>query len=325
VERGHLLQEIPASGTDRQLLDDYFSKSRRLRKNLVEDDGKICSRSSAFLNDELEKLSRESRTAEFISHAWRYEDKLRLPRGLCDSDKDEPELKEAEEGAADLSKFLGAGKFREPGFLTSKTATKKWQIEMQNMFYEICLGIKDQNIVHRDLSLENVLLVSNPEPECHAGGYDGKANDIWCLGKRNLSLSVLLSIKQELEKQHVREANVPVDGDSALSLAMACKKGHVGVVEALLARKAPERLRCSLVAKSPEDLRNSFSEAASESGYRDVRVIVKNGDVWEIAVLDEVGHIILRSRVRPNELGGAAESGWADRSHSRHEPVRPNG
>merc|ERR1711972_1243522 len=89
------------------------------------------------------------------------------------------------------------------------------------MFYEICLGIKthhDLNIAHRDLSLENVLLIENKNrkkneprlwpricdfglaienkprhydtvgkvsymsPECNAGGYEGKANDIWCLG-----------------------------------------------------------------------------------------------------------------------------------------------
>jgi len=112
-------------------------------------------------------------------------------------------------------------KFRDASFLTRNDKIREWQIEMQNMFYEMCLAIKvfhDKGIVHRDLSLENVLLSRNLKrkngepklfpricdfglttehknvhqgsvgklsymsPECFAGRYNGKANDIWCLG-----------------------------------------------------------------------------------------------------------------------------------------------
>jgi len=51
-------------------------------------------------------------------------------------------------------------------FLTDKIAIKNWQLEMQQMFYELCLGVKkmhDSEIVHRDLSLENILLHKNKD------------------------------------------------------------------------------------------------------------------------------------------------------------------
>merc|ERR1711997_1110836 len=103
--------------------------------------------------------------------------------------------------------------------MTSRKHIEAWQKEMQQLFYEICLGVKclhDKDIVHRDLSLENVLLVKNKSrkglgisaricdfglmehstklfydcvgkrgfmsPECDDFKYNGKANDVWCLG-----------------------------------------------------------------------------------------------------------------------------------------------
>jgi len=99
-----------------------------------------------------------------------------------------------------------------------------WQKEVQSMFFVICSAMKkihDSDIVHRDMSLENVLLVKNREEsllylphipricdfgvaqrvdkfrpkfiekvgkrgywsqECCDCYYDGKANDVWCLG-----------------------------------------------------------------------------------------------------------------------------------------------
>jgi len=101
---------------------------------------------------------------------------------------------------------------------------KAWQKEVQSMFFVISSAMKkihDSDIVHRDMSLENVLLVKNREEsllylphipricdfgvaqrvdkfrpkfiekvgkrgywsqECCDCYYDGKANDVWCLG-----------------------------------------------------------------------------------------------------------------------------------------------
>jgi len=113
--------------------------------------------------------------------------------------------------------------FQQPNFLRNERAIAKWKQQMQQMFHEICLGVKkihNEGIVHRDLSLENLLLIENKNyvrgkmpklrpvicdfglasvdrrrgftdsvgklgymsPECLAGRYDGKKNDIWCLG-----------------------------------------------------------------------------------------------------------------------------------------------
>jgi len=100
----------------------------------------------------------------------------------------------------------------------------EWQREVQCMFYILCSAVKEihgRGIVHRDISLENVLLSSNREgspsslrmipricdfglaqhvrdsshyfekrvgksgywsPECKKGTFLGKANDVWCLG-----------------------------------------------------------------------------------------------------------------------------------------------
>jgi len=113
--------------------------------------------------------------------------------------------------------------FQQHEFIRNERAIRKWQASMQQMFYEICLGVKrihSEGIVHRDLSLENLLLIENKDyvrgkmpklrpvicdfglatedqphgfrdsvgklgymsPECMSGGYNGKKNDIWCLG-----------------------------------------------------------------------------------------------------------------------------------------------
>jgi len=113
--------------------------------------------------------------------------------------------------------------FQQPAFIRNKGAIRKWKVSMQQMFYEICLGVKkihSEGIVHRDLSLENLLLIENKDyvrgkmprlrpvicdfglatedqphgfrdsvgklgymsPECMSGRYNGKKNDIWCLG-----------------------------------------------------------------------------------------------------------------------------------------------
>jgi len=113
--------------------------------------------------------------------------------------------------------------FQQPTFLQNEPAIALWKVSMKQMFYEICLGVKkihNQGIVHRDLSLENVLVIENENyvegkmpklrpvicdfglatehqpgqlvetlgkssymsPECFYGKYDGKKNDIWCLG-----------------------------------------------------------------------------------------------------------------------------------------------
>jgi len=113
--------------------------------------------------------------------------------------------------------------FQQPSFLTNKRAIDRWRIDIKQMFYEICLGVKkihSEGIVHRDLSLENLLLIENKNyvrkkmpklrpvicdfglaakdrvgafrdsvgklgymsPECLSARYDGKKNDIWCLG-----------------------------------------------------------------------------------------------------------------------------------------------
>merc|ERR550534_37268 len=90
------------------------------------------------------------------------------------------------------------------------------------MFYTLCSAVDfmhKQDIVHRDINLENTLLVSKTSsdgtprvvpqicdlglalfdkerkkfsssvgkrnywsPECEYGGYDGRKNDVWCLG-----------------------------------------------------------------------------------------------------------------------------------------------
>jgi len=113
--------------------------------------------------------------------------------------------------------------FQQPAFIRNERAIRKWKVGMQQMFYEICLGVKkihSEGIVHRDLSLENLLLIENKDyvggkmpklrpvicdfglatedqphgfrdsvgklgymsPECMNGRYNGKKNDIWCLG-----------------------------------------------------------------------------------------------------------------------------------------------
>jgi len=113
--------------------------------------------------------------------------------------------------------------FAQPKALFNKKAIDEWKISMQQMFFEICLGIKKihkKGIVHRDLSLENLLLIENKNyekgkmpklrpvicdfglatkdqksgfrecvgkvgymsPECANRRYSGKPNDIWCLG-----------------------------------------------------------------------------------------------------------------------------------------------
>jgi len=113
--------------------------------------------------------------------------------------------------------------FHQPSFLNNKRAIARWKIDIKQMFYEICLGVKkihSEGIVHRDLSLENLLLIENKNydrnkmpklrpvicdfglaakdrvgwfrdsvgklgymsPECMTRRYNGKKNDIWCLG-----------------------------------------------------------------------------------------------------------------------------------------------
>jgi len=112
--------------------------------------------------------------------------------------------------------------FAKPKALFDQQAIAEWKESMKQMFFEICLGIKkihNEGIVHRDLSLENLLLIENQNyvkgkmprlrpvicdfglatkdqkmfresvgkigymsPECANGRYNGKANDIWCLG-----------------------------------------------------------------------------------------------------------------------------------------------
>jgi len=113
--------------------------------------------------------------------------------------------------------------FHQPSFLNNKHAIDRWKIDIKQMFYEISLGVKkihSEGIVHRDLSLENLLLIKNKNydkikmprlrpvicdfglavkdragsfhdtvgklgymsPECLRGRYNGKKNDIWCLG-----------------------------------------------------------------------------------------------------------------------------------------------
>jgi len=113
--------------------------------------------------------------------------------------------------------------FQQPTFLQNEPAIALWKVSMKQMFYEICLGVKkihNEGIVHRDLSLENLLVIENKNyvegkmpkirpvicdfglatehqrgmfvetvgkvsymsPECSYGRYHGKPNDIWCLG-----------------------------------------------------------------------------------------------------------------------------------------------
>lgn len=144
------------------------------------------------------------------------------------------------------------GKFRDTHFLENKKKIIQWQHEMQNMFYEICLGTKvlhDKNIVHRDLSLENVLLSKNlnrrqgepklfpricdfgltteyrrahndsvgklgyMSPECFAGRYDGKANDVWCLG---IMLFMMMIGAPPYGKIGDRAYSYVVDGEEAI-------------------------------------------------------------------------------------------------------------
>jgi len=125
--------------------------------------------------------------------------------------------------AGELFEFV-VQNFQQPAsaFLENKQAIDNWKKSIQQMFLEICLGVKkihSEGIVHRDLSLENLLLIKNKDyvnrklpklrpvicdfglaaeeqkeftdsvgklgymsPECWHGRYNGKKNDIWCMG-----------------------------------------------------------------------------------------------------------------------------------------------
>jgi len=109
--------------------------------------------------------------------------------------------------------------FRRSASTRSRQEIKKWQSKVQRIFRDIFVAIEylhEKDIVHRDISMENVLLFSSqsgelvpkvtdfgiavkleqPEqklykcigkskywsPECILSEYNGKANDVWCLG-----------------------------------------------------------------------------------------------------------------------------------------------
>merc|ERR1719245_2691501 len=116
--------------------------------------------------------------------------------------------------------------FNDPASLSEKKVITEWQEEMRIMFYTLCSAVHfmhEQDIVHRDVNLENTLLVSKTRgdgtltivpqicdlglalfdkereklfstvgkpnywsPECdypdYYRGYDGRKNDVWCLG-----------------------------------------------------------------------------------------------------------------------------------------------
>jgi len=112
--------------------------------------------------------------------------------------------------------------FKNPENLSDRELIGKWQTEIQKKFYLMCSATKfmhDRDIVHRDISMENTLMITNKNiepgfpdvlpricdfglateytgkrfqasvgksgywsPECDHGNYDGKSNDVWCLG-----------------------------------------------------------------------------------------------------------------------------------------------
>jgi len=112
--------------------------------------------------------------------------------------------------------------FKNPESLSDRLVIQNWQIEVQEKFYIMCSATKfmhDRNIAHRDISLENILMISNKNnpnlpailpricdfglatkynrnsrmvdsvgksgywsPQCENANYDGKKNDVWCLG-----------------------------------------------------------------------------------------------------------------------------------------------
>jgi len=125
----------------------------------------------------------------------------------------------------ELFEYVNQNFNKKEKFWEDRVAIESWKLEMQQMFYEICLGVErlhGMDIVHRDLSLENVLLIKNENYKergmpklrpcvcdlglavknrgrikgpntsvgkktymsikCCHGDYDGKANDVWTLG-----------------------------------------------------------------------------------------------------------------------------------------------
>jgi len=113
--------------------------------------------------------------------------------------------------------------FQNPENRSNRKVIREWQEEIQIKFYIMCSATKfmhDKGIVHRDISLENILMITNEDNEsglpsilpricdfglateyegnerfrdsvgksgywsmeCEKGYYDGRKNDVWCLG-----------------------------------------------------------------------------------------------------------------------------------------------
>jgi len=113
--------------------------------------------------------------------------------------------------------------FTNPESRSDRKVIREWQEEIQMKFYLMCSATKfmhDNGIVHRDISLENILMITNENNksglpsilpricdfglaaeykrnerfqdsvgksgywsmECEKGYYDGRKNDVWCLG-----------------------------------------------------------------------------------------------------------------------------------------------
>merc|ERR1719397_1906756 len=124
--------------------------------------------------------------------------------------------------------------FRRSASTRSRREIEKWQSKVQRIFCDIFAAIEylhKKDIVHRDISMENVLLISSQpgevvpkvtdfgiavklgqpgqkfnkcigkrrywSPECACQWYNGKANDVWCLG---ITLFVTLTSVHPYEK-----------------------------------------------------------------------------------------------------------------------------
>jgi len=113
--------------------------------------------------------------------------------------------------------------FNIPENKSDRKVIREWQEEIQIKFFLMCSATKfmhDKGIVHRDISLENILMITNEDKksglpkilpricdfglateykrnkmfqdsagkpgywsmECENGYYDGRKNDVWCLG-----------------------------------------------------------------------------------------------------------------------------------------------